>query len=210
MAGAAIANRTIRVFELATGTEIHSFKKELPIFAAAFSPDGSKLAVGGADATAVILDLNNLTGKKRREQLTEDALAAHWESLGATDASKAYEARADLLHAPKSAVPFLAKRLQPAPTIDARRVAGLIKKLDSDVFRDRNEATRELEQLGELAREPLRKALAANPLLEKRQRLASAAWQLGSASPRRNCDRCERLKSWKASARQRPFGSWND
>ena len=50
---------------MATGTEIHSFQKELPIFAVAFSPDGSQLAVGGADATAIILDLKNLTGKKR-------------------------------------------------------------------------------------------------------------------------------------------------
>src|SRR5205809_735433 len=34
-----IANRTIRVFEMATATEIHSFKNELPVFAVAFSPD---------------------------------------------------------------------------------------------------------------------------------------------------------------------------
>ena len=69
-----IANRSIRVFEVASGTEIHSFKKELPILAAAFSPDGSKLVLGGTDATAVILDLNNLTGKKRRDQLSEKEL----------------------------------------------------------------------------------------------------------------------------------------
>ncbi len=178
-----IANRSIRVFELATGTEVYSFKRELPIFAAAFSPDGSKLAVGGADATAVILDLNNLTGKKRRGQLTENELAANWESLGAADASKAYEARADLLHAPKSTVPFLAKRLQPAPAIDAKRVAGWIKNLDSNKFRERNAATRELEQLGELVREPLRQALAADPPLERRQRLQALLGKLNQLTP---------------------------
>ena len=166
-----IANRSIRVFELATGTEIHTFKKDLPIFAAAFSPDGSKLAVGGEDATAEVLDLRNLTGKERREQLAEKELSTHWESLGAADAGKAYEARADLLHAPKSAVPFLAKRLQPAPAVDAKRVEALIKKLDSDAFRDRDEAHKELEQLGELVHAPLGKALAADPPPETRRRL---------------------------------------
>ncbi len=131
----------------------------------------------------VILDLNNLTGKKRREQLTENELSAHWESLAAADAGKAYEARADLLHAPKSAVPFLAKRLQPAPAIDAKRVESLIKKLDSDVFRERDQASKELEELGELVREPLRKALAADPPPEARQRLQALLGKLDQFTP---------------------------
>jgi WD40 repeat protein len=178
-----VANRSIRVFELATGTEIHSFKRELPIFAVAFSPDGSKLAVGGEDATALILDLTNLTGKKRREQLTENELSAHLESLSALDAEKAYEARADLLHAPKSTVPFLAKRLQPAPVLDAKRVEALIRSLDSKAFRERDEATKELEQLGELVREPLRKALADKPSPEMGQRLRGLLGKQDHYSP---------------------------
>ena len=178
-----VANRSIRIFETATGTEIHSFPRELPIFAAAFSPDGSRLAVGGTDATAVILDLHNLTGKKRREELTEKELSAHWESLTATDAGKVYEARADLLHAPKSTVPFLAKRLQPAPAIDAKRVEGLIKKLDSEAYSDREEASTELEQLGELIREPMRKALAGNPPPEMWRRLRDLLGKLEQYTP---------------------------
>lgn len=179
----AIANRSIRVFEVASGTEIHSFQKELPLFAAAFSPDGSKLAVGGADATAVILDLKNLTGKKRREHLTEQELANHWESLAATDAGKAYEARVDLLDAPKSAVSFLAKRLHPAPAIDARRVQELIKNLDSDSFQERDDAAKELDRLGELVREPLRKALADHPSSEMRRSLQVLLGKLAHLTP---------------------------
>lgn len=178
-----IANRTIRVFEMSTGTEIHSFKKELPIYAAAFSPDCSKLVVGGADATALVLDLTNLTGKQRREQLPEKEPATHWESLTALDAGAAYEARADLLYAPKSALPFLADRLQPAPALDAGRMAGLIGSLDSKSFRERDAATRELEQLGELVRAPLRKALTGNTTLELRRRLESLLEKLEPLSP---------------------------
>ncbi len=180
-----IANRSLRVFEVATGTEIHTFKKELPLFAAAFSPDGSKLAVGGADATAVILDLNNLTGKQRRVHLTEAELLARWEGLGAADAARAYEARADLLHAAQSAVPFLAGRLRPAPAIDAGRVAGWIKDLDSGTFKVRAHAFKELERLGELVRAPMRKALAAKPPEETRQRLESLLGRLNQLSPSR-------------------------
>jgi WD40 repeat protein len=179
----AIGNRSIRIFELASGTEIHPFRRDLPIFAAAFSPDGSKLVIGGADATALVLDLKNLTGKKRSKQLTDKELAAHWVSLGAADAAQAYEARADLLHASKSAVPFLAGRLQPAPAVSARRVAALIKLLDSSVFRERNEATRELERLGELAREALRKALAGQSSPETRQRLQILLGKLDHFTP---------------------------
>ena len=178
-----IANRSIRVFEVATGSEVHSFKKELPIYAAVFSPDVSRLAVGGADATAVILDLSNLTGKTRRDRLTDDELSARWESLTATDAAKAYEARADLLHAPNSTVPFLARRLQPAPALDARRVEGLIKSLDSESFQERDKAARELEQMGELVREPLRKALAAHPSAEVRRSLQALLDKLTQLAP---------------------------
>jgi WD40 repeat protein len=177
------ANRTIRVFEIATGTEIYAFKKELPIFAAAFSPDGSRLAVGGADATALILDLKNLTGKKLRQELTEKELTAHWESLTASDASKAYEARTDLMNAPKSSVPFLAKYVQPAPAMDAKRVQGLINSLDSEEFRERDQANRELEQLNELVREPLRKALAANPSPEMKRSLQALLARLDQYTP---------------------------
>ncbi len=178
-----IANRTIRVFEIASGTEIHSFMNELPIFAAAFSPDGSKLVVGGTDATAVVLDLRNLTGKNRREKLTETELSDRWKSLAAVEASKAYDARLDLLHAPKSAVPFLAKRLEPAPAIDVKRVAGLIKRLDSEVFQEREDATAELVQMGELIREPLRAAKAAGPSAEAQSRLQTLLSKLEHFSP---------------------------
>ena len=179
----AVANRTIRVFEVASGTEIHAFKKELPIFAAAFSPDGSRLVVGGTDATALILDLHNLTGKQRRAQLTEKELLNHWERLASANAADAYEARTDLLHAPKSAVAFLAARLQPAPPVDADRVNALIKKLNHDAFQEREQATRELESIGDLVRGPIRKALAADQPLETRQRLQAILDKLDSPSP---------------------------
>lgn len=178
-----IADRGIRVFEVATGTVVYSFKRESPVTAAAFSPDGSRLVVGNADATALVLDLDNLAGKKRREKLSEKELAAHWEGLAATDAGNAYEARADLLHAPASAVPFLAKHLQPAPALDARRVDALIRKLDSDSFPERDAASRELEQLGELVRTPMRKALAAEPPAETRRRLQELLGKLDQLTP---------------------------
>jgi WD40 repeat protein len=179
----AVANRSLRIFELATGTEIHSFRRGLPLFAAAFSPDGMRLAVGGADTTAVILDLTNLTGKHRRPQLSEKELLGYWEDLGEADARNALEARSALLHAPKSAVAFLAGRHRPAPAIDAKRVESLIKNLDSNTYTVREAAARELAQFDDLASEPLRKALAANPPAEVRRRLQALLRRVDRVSP---------------------------
>ncbi len=176
-------DRTIRIFEMASGSEILPFKKDLPIFAAAFSPDGSKLVVGGDDATAVVLDLHNLTGKKRADRLSETELSARWEILSRLDAAGAYEAKVDLLHAPNSSVLFLGKQLKPAPAIDAKHIQELIKSLDSDVFKERDQATKELEQLGELVQETMRKALAGNPPPEAHQRLQTLLSNLDQFTP---------------------------
>jgi hypothetical protein len=55
--------------------------------------------------------------------------------------------------------------------VDAERFAGLLKKLESDQFREREEATRELKKLGDSAEPALREALKRNFPLETRRRL---------------------------------------
>lgn len=177
------ARRRIRVFELASGTQIHTFESEVPV-CAAFSPDGWKLAVGGGDTLTFIWDLKNLTGKKRPTELLADQLTAHWDRLAAKDAAEAYEARADLFHAPSSALALMAKRLQPAPAVDSKRVDALIKDLGSDNFASRQKAFKALQEMGELVRELMRKAiLTAKPSIEARRRLRTLLGRLDQATP---------------------------
>ena len=56
-------------------------------------------------------------------------------------------------------MPLLAAQVRPAPRIEAKRLTWLIAQLDSQRFAARQQATRDLEDLGELAQGAMRKAL---------------------------------------------------
>jgi hypothetical protein len=63
--------------------------------------------------------------------------------------------------------------LRPAIPPDAKRMARLISDLDSEVFKVREEAKRELEKLGDVAAPTLHEALTGKVSLEHKQRLES-------------------------------------
>src|SRR6266540_4273887 len=77
-------------------------------------------------------------------------------------------------------VPFLAERLRPVPRVQDERLTRLIADLDSAQFQVRSRASKELEQLGELAEPALRKALAGKPSPEVRRQLKLLLDQVGS------------------------------
>ena len=68
-------------------------------------------------------------------------------------------------------MPLLSKHLRPAPAADQQQVAKLIADLDNQNFAARQQAEKELVELGERAEAALRKALESTPNLEVRQRL---------------------------------------
>ncbi len=181
--GRANPHKRTQIFELLTGTEIYHFNKGPVIYSMDFSPDGTRLIAGSDDTTALIWDLKNLSGKQRRASLSPKELAACWQALAQPDAKDAYEARVDLLHAPASAVPFLAKHLSPTPALDGKHVAQLIDDLGHPQFKRRDQARRELEQLAELVEEPLRKALSGTRPLETRRRIESLLARLDGPVP---------------------------
>jgi hypothetical protein len=95
---------------------------------------------------------------------------ALWTDL-ARDGITAHRAMTALVAAPRQAVSLLRERLRPVTPADPLRVACLIAELDSDRFAVRENATRELEGLGELAEPALREAREGSPPLEFRRRL---------------------------------------
>jgi RNA polymerase sigma factor (sigma-70 family) len=163
---------TIHLLELASG----KLRRRLvgghqgSISALLFSTDGSRLVSGSSDTTALVWDL---TGRlnARRQPLSAVDIDACWTDLAGDDAERAYQAIRRLAASPTEMLPYLGKQLQPAGRADARRVAMLILDLDSDQFTVREQAYKELEQLGEGATEACRKALASQPSLELRRRL---------------------------------------
>jgi WD40 repeat protein len=139
--------------------------------AVAFSPDGRLLATGSRDTTALVWNALNVNGEPPAAgQLSPKELEARWADLAGANAALAYRAIRALVAVPAQAVPFLRQHLRPVPTPDAKHLARLITDLDSTRFAVRERATRQLEELGVLARPALEQALAGRPSLEFRRR----------------------------------------
>jgi hypothetical protein len=94
-----------------------------------------------------------------------------WADLGTSDPVLVDQAMAGLVARPAQAVAFLGQRLRPAPAVCPRRLATWLAAVDSDTFAVREEATRELEELGETIEADLNRALRQGPSLEVRRRV---------------------------------------
>ena len=148
----------------------------------AFSPNGLMMASGSADASALIWDA---TGQRDRQQspasLSAGQLDKLWNDLAARDAAVAYQAICMLRASPRHCLQLLKEQMKPVPHADAKRLAEALRNLDSAQFTARNEATKELEKLGETAELALRQALTEKPSLEMRQRVEKLLDQIGEA-----------------------------
>jgi RNA polymerase sigma factor (sigma-70 family) len=171
------SDHPIVLYETATGR----VRQELAghdgdVWAVAFSPDGSVLASAGSGNIALVWDVRGRLRKDvaRRGALPPRELEGCWTDLSGEDAAKAFWTMQGLAAVPPQAVPFLKERLRRATVmVDRERLARLIADLDNDRFAVREEATAELEKLGELAEPALVRALQGGPSLEARRRLDS-------------------------------------
>jgi WD40 repeat protein len=135
-----------------------------------FAPDGKTLVTVSTDTTALIWDLHHLLQPAATVELSAADLEGCWKDLSG-DADLAFRALGKLLLSPGQTVKLLDERLKPAPVANGQRLARLIGALDSDQFQTRDQAEKELEDLGEAAGEALEKALAGKVTLEAKRRL---------------------------------------
>jgi hypothetical protein len=158
---------TVRVFEVITGKE----RRRLTAGAncLAFSPDGLTLVSDSGDTTALVWDL---AGARRHGKISAADRDRAWADLASDDAKTAYSALGIFVAAKQDGIADLKKRLR-FDAVDERRVLRCIDDLNSDRFGDREQATRDLEQLGELAEPALRRVLIKNPSLEVRRRVTN-------------------------------------
>jgi WD40 repeat protein len=140
----------------------------------AFAPDGRTLATSAPGGGIVYLwePVAHLTQEGVESlKLSAKDLERAWNDLGSPDAAQGYRALCTLVHWPKQAVPWLKDRLLLLPHPDPGKAGPLIRQLESDQFRVRLKAERELEKLGYLAAPALESLLAGKPSLEVRRRV---------------------------------------
>lgn len=154
----------LRLYELATGKERLTLTPRVdgPQTWGAMSADGTIAVTRCADGTYLVWDL-----WPKPQGRIEDA----WADLASEDAGQAFQAIRRLAADPAQALPILQERLKPAAPVDPELVARWLADLNSDNFRTRQQATQELERLGEETIPALQKALADKPALETRTRL---------------------------------------
>ncbi|HEY7315463.1 MAG TPA: hypothetical protein VH643_39400 [Gemmataceae bacterium] len=174
---------SVQLIRVTDGKVVRRFTGHIGgIFSLSFSPDGRTLASGGHDSTVLIWDVAGLAAvdAKNAPIIKPEKLAELWTGLRGT-AAEAYDCMIALTASPAQAVPFLAEKMASAAAVDAERLARLLQKLDSDDFREREEATGELKKLGDAAEPALRQALQRKPTLESRRRLQQLLDDLDAA-----------------------------
>ncbi|HYV34721.1 MAG TPA: sigma-70 family RNA polymerase sigma factor [Gemmataceae bacterium] len=161
----------VRIWNVFSGHEIACLRGHRHhVDAIAFSNDGKKLVSGSADTTALIWDVASIVPPAKTAKLTAADLEACWNDLGG-NAQISSRAMATFISSPNQTVAFLGERLQPVLAVDKNRIAKLVGDLDSEQFKIRDLAMKELEKLGDLASVELENALGGNITLEKKRRV---------------------------------------
>jgi RNA polymerase sigma factor (sigma-70 family) len=172
----------ICVHETSTGKVLRQLRgHRAAVLAVAFNPDGARLATGSADTSVLVWDVADLrpgaapekkdAEKKQLEVGFPADIEAAWESLAGTDAARAFKAIRRLVESRREAVALIGQRLRPAAAATPRRVAALLKDLDSQKEEVHQRAEADLELLGQPALAHLRQALTQKPGARLRKRL---------------------------------------
>jgi hypothetical protein len=174
-----LADGTVHLWDGPSKQE-RSFLARGMVDAAAFSPDGKRLATAGADGI-ILWDLTRDEKPLPKDfKLNAKQMDALWADLASDEGGKVYLAARLLRADPERTVPFLQKHLAPKDAgPDEKKLKQLIVDLDSDEFKKREAAMQELEKLGARAETALRNALAAGPGLEVKVRLERLLKGLG-------------------------------
>ncbi len=177
---------TVRLWDMGTGEELriltgHRGKANSLVFSA----DGKTLVSTGDDTTMLFWDVAEVTQRppSKATPLSADECESLWADLASADAAKAYRAIQAFSAAPEQTVVFLCKRLRPAGLAPKGEVNRWITTLDSDDFEEREKATRELGDVGEVAKAALLKALDGQPSGEVRSRVSRLPDNLAKPTP---------------------------
>jgi WD40 repeat protein len=137
-----------------------------------FSPDGTLLATGSEDTTAMVWDAAPFrVPRTQRDKPEPEAVARWWDELADPDAKKAHTALCTMSDAPAEAIALLRTKLEPVKEDVARRIDKLIADLDARRFPVREKAMRDLTEIGPDILPAVQEALKKDPSPEVKRRL---------------------------------------
>jgi WD40 repeat protein len=181
-AAVALSSGQIVLWDLLTGREAARLDGHAGwVHSLTFSPEGDELASGSGDTTIVLWDVRPLrqrTSTPPAGRIDGDRL---WADLAGKDNWAAWRAVWRMGERPRAAVAALRKHLRPATADEEKRLAGLIRDLDSDRFATRESATRELEKLGGHVAPALEMALGGKPSPEQALRIRRLLARIGGS-----------------------------
>jgi len=161
----------VRVYEMATGSERFRFVGHAGVSTGVrFSPDGSRLCSYAADHTLLIWDV---TGTRLPPAPAPTSANAAWADLLTADAKKGFAAIRYLSADPPAALRFVTAGVKPVTPVAPKVVAGLIEKLGSAEFTEREAASKELAALAPAVSDQLRAAVGKSDSPEVRARLSA-------------------------------------
>jgi hypothetical protein len=173
-------DQTVRLWDVETGKELRKLTGHRgKVGSLAFTPDGKTLISSGDDTTILFWNVAGVTSRQRPAvQLAPQEREKLWADLSGTDAAVAHQAMAKLTASPGTTA-VLNERLHPAHKLDSNRLEQSLRDLDSEEFSVRENATREIEKLGEGAQPAIERVLARREVsAETRRRLEGLQSQL--------------------------------
>jgi WD40 repeat protein len=172
---------TILVWEVRSGRIRCRFRGHAgAITCLAFAPDGKAVASGSCDTTGLVWDVTGV--RSGLPPLSRSGVEEEWRNLSSADAGVAHRAIWRLIAAPEQSLPLLRAKVKPV-TINEGHIARLVSALESDRFREREEADRKLADLGELAEPALRATARNSGSAEARRRADRLLDQIDRATP---------------------------
>ncbi len=175
----------ITLWDVFTGKQVGNLEGHRgDIGSLCFSPDGRFLVSASADTTILIWDWKKkLPVATESGRLSAERLEQLWQDLQASDSRRAYGAMRVLVQAPGQALDLLRKKTPPASTDEPQQFEQWIKDLDSDSFKVRENATKELTLSAERAEAALRQALTRTLSPEAQRRVTVLLDRLPTAGP---------------------------
>jgi WD40 repeat protein len=137
----------------------------------AIASDAKTFATGAEDGLVLVWKTSSFLGPQPKPvSLTAQQLADLWTDLGKSGTTS-YQAFWALAGGDRDTVAFLGAKLGPVRGPDAKQLAQRIADLDSNSFKLREQATRQLEAWGPAVEFALRQVLEGKPTMEVRQRI---------------------------------------